>query len=79
MSPKVTKLNLTTGGHFVHTWEPNHSSTFFFRPPAHLCAVTNITEILLNVTLSYQFNQLTIEDWEKKLSINFRCQRSWLS
>ena len=38
-------------------WESDHRSTFS-RPPAHLhiCAVTNITEILLNVTLSYQFN-----------------------
>ena len=39
-------------------WVPDCRTTFF-RPPAHLCAVTNITELLLNVTLSYQFNQST--------------------
>ena len=37
--------------------KPDRRSTFFFRPPAHLCAVINITEILLNVTLSYQCNR----------------------
>ena len=33
--------------------------TFFLRPPAHLhvCAVTYITEISFNVTLSNQFNK----------------------
>ena len=35
-------------------WEPDHRSNFFFSPLAHLCAVTYITEILLNVTLSNQ-------------------------
>ena len=35
-------------------------STFFLiSPPAHLCADTNITKILLNVTLTYQIDQLT--------------------
>ena len=38
-------------------WKPHCSSAFFFRPSAHLCAVTNRTEIFLNVTLSFQFNQ----------------------
>ena len=41
-------------------WEPDRRWTYF-RSPAHLCAVTNITEILLNVTFSYmhQFNLLS--------------------
>ena len=32
---------------------------FFFSPPAHLCAITYITEISLHVTLSYQSHSLT--------------------
>ena len=36
----------------------------FFRPPAHLCAFTNITEILLNVMLSYQLNQTKLNQLE---------------
>ena len=40
-------------------WKPDSRPAFFFRPPAHLCAVTDITKILFNVTLSYQFNQPT--------------------
>ena len=35
-------------------WEPDHRSNFFFSPHAHLCAVTCITEISLNVTLNKQ-------------------------
>ena len=35
-------------------WELDCRSNFFFSPLAHLCAVTYITEILLNVTLSNQ-------------------------
>ena len=31
-------------------WRPDRRSTFFFSPPEHLCAVTYITEISLNVT-----------------------------
>ena len=30
-------------------------SNYFFSPPAHLCAVTYMTEISLIVTLNYQF------------------------
>ena len=37
-------------------WEPDCRSNFFFSLPAHLCAVTYITEILLNVMLSNQSN-----------------------
>ena len=37
-------------------WEPDRRSTFFFSPPAHLCAVTYMTEILLIVTLNNHFN-----------------------
>ena len=32
----------------------------FFSPPAHLCAVTYITEISLHVTLSNQSHSLTL-------------------
>ena len=37
-------------------WEPDRRSNFFFSPPAHLCAVTYMTEISLIVTLNNQFN-----------------------
>ena len=33
-------------------WEPDRRSNFFFSPPAHLCAVTYMTEISLIVTLN---------------------------
>ena len=36
-------------------WEPDRRSNFFFSPPAHLCAVTYMTEISLIVTLNNQF------------------------
>ena len=36
-------------------WEPDRRSNFFFNPPAHLCAVTYMTEISLIVTLSNQY------------------------
>ena len=35
-------------------WEPDRRSNFFFNPPAHLCAVTYMTEISLIVTLNKQ-------------------------
>ena len=37
-------------------WEPDRRSTLFLGTLARLCAVANITEVLLNVMLSYQFN-----------------------
>ena len=37
-------------------WEPDRRSNFFFSPPAHLCAVTYMTEISLIVSLNNQFN-----------------------
>ena len=40
-------------------WEPDRRSNFFFSPPAHLCAVTYVTEISLIVTLNNQFNSTT--------------------
>ena len=40
--------------------EPDHRSNFFFSPPAHLFAVTYITEISLHVTLSNQSHSLTL-------------------
>ena len=36
-------------------WEPDRRSNVFFSPPAHLCAVTYMTEISLIVTLNNQF------------------------
>ena len=54
-------------------WEPDRRSNFFI-PPAHLCAVTYMTEISLIVTLNNQFNstQLTkvhVEEQKDKLKI----------
>ena len=44
-------------------WEPDRRSNyFFFSPPAHLCAVTYMTEISLVVTLSNQFNSTNITE-----------------
>ena len=37
-------------------WKPDCRSSFFFSPPAHLCAVTYINEISLHVTFSNQSN-----------------------
>ena len=39
-------------------WEPDRRYNFFFSPPAHLCAVTYMTEISLIVTLNNQFNPI---------------------
>ena len=41
----------------VPRWEPDRRSNFF-SPPAHLCAVTYMTEISLIVTLNNQFTYL---------------------
>ena len=41
-------------------WEPDRRSNFFFSPPAHLCAVTYMTEISLIVTLNNQSNPIQI-------------------
>ena len=41
-------------------WEPDRRfNYFFFNPPAHLCAVTYITEISLHVTLNNQYQYQT--------------------
>ena len=40
-------------------WEPDRRSNFFFSPPAHLCAVTYMTEISLIVRLNNKFNSTT--------------------
>ena len=37
---------------YLWRWEPDRRSNFFFSPPAHLCAVTYMTEISLIVTLN---------------------------
>ena len=36
--------------------EPDRRSNFFFIPPAHICAVTYMTEISLNVTLNIRIH-----------------------
>ena len=47
-------------------WEPDRRSNFF-SPPAHLCAVTYMTEISLIVTLSNQFTLPYIILWNKDM------------
>ena len=42
--------------------EPDRRSNFFFSPPAHLCAVTYITEISLHVALSNQSHSHSLKD-----------------
>ena len=44
-------------------WEPDRRSYFFFSPPAHLCAVTYMTEISLIVTLNKQFNSTQLNNF----------------
>ena len=39
-------------------WEPDRRFNLFLRPPSHLCAVTYMTEISLNVTLSNHIHSL---------------------
>ena len=39
----------------------DHRSNFFFNSPAHLCAVTYMTEISFHVTLNNQFNSTQIQ------------------
>ena len=41
-------------------WEPDRRFNFFFNRPAHLCAVTYMTEILLIVTLNNHNHSLII-------------------
>ena len=43
-------------------WEPDRTYNFFFSPPAHLCAVTYMTEISLIVTLNNQFNSTQLQN-----------------
>ena len=40
-------------------WEPDRRFNFFFSPPAHICAVTYMTEISLIVTLNNHIHSLT--------------------
>ena len=40
-----------------NVYEVGSLRSTFFMPSSHLCVVTNITEILLNIMLSYKFNQ----------------------
>ena len=39
------------------TLEPEQRSNFFFNPPVHLCAVSYMTEVSLNVTLTNRSTQ----------------------
>ena len=52
-------------------WEQDRRFNFFFNPPAHLCAVTYMTEISLNVTLNNNIHSLTecqiVRKKEKKI------------
>ena len=41
-------------------WEPDRRFNFFFNPPAHICAVTYMTEISFNVTLNNHIHSFTI-------------------
>ena len=51
-------------GHFKEpyemsmAWEPDRMFNFFFGPPAHLCAITYVTEISLNVMLNNHIHSL---------------------
>ena len=65
-------------------WEPDRRSNFFFSPPAHLCAVTYMTEIPLIVTLNNQFNNnnnITVNkfDLNSSVSLSYHCYRPSLS
>ena len=51
---------VTTPTKCLWRWEPDRRSNFFVSPPAHLCAVTYITEILLHVMLNNHSAQLSI-------------------
>ena len=57
-------------------WEPDRRSNFFFGPPAHLCAVTYMTEISLIVTLNNQFNNKYPADIHN-VSLGTFVQCSW--
>ena len=52
-------------------WEPDRRSNFFI-PPAHLCAVTYITEISLHVTLSNRSNSNSISNLVACYHFTFR-------
>ena len=39
-------------------------SNFFFSPPAHLCAITYMTEITLHVTLDNQSHSLNLTNMQ---------------
>ena len=42
-------------------WEPDRRFNFFLSPPAHLCAVTYITQISLHVTFNNNILSLELE------------------
>ena len=58
-------------------WEPDRRSNFFFSPPAHLCAVTYMTEISLIVTLNNQLPCLAFTDQAKYLGVTIDTKHSW--
>ena len=67
-------------------WEPDRRSNFFFSPPAHLCAVTYMTEILLIVTLNNQFTTSPViklesrqmQDWANWSELSTGQKKKWL-
>ena len=58
-------------------WEPGRRSNFFFVPPAHLYAVTYITEISLHVTLSKQSNSNWHKGKQNKRHMQRYCSYMW--
>ena len=64
-------------------WEPDRRSNFFFSPPAHLCAVTYMTEISLIVTLNNQFNSTQLNSSNvrllasRSLQVKTNSQNDW--
>ena len=55
-------------------WEPDRRYNFF-SPPAHLCAVTYMTEISLHVTLNNQSNPIQSKGFRAYLFLRFSLDR----
>ena len=51
-------------------WEPDRRSNSFFSPPAHLCAVTYMTEISLIVTLNNKFTHSLKGPWKVAVCVH---------
>ena len=60
-------------------WEPDRRSNFFFSPPAHLCAVTYMTEISLIVTLNNQFNSTQLNTFKQYMfTLSMECYKGYI-